>query len=197
MIDEKILKWIGPLKSEGATCSFVYFENDMVFCANIGDSKVVLARRSKEAELGDKDDLNNVDNIKPLLITKDHTVLQLSEVKRVESSGGHIVNGRVNGILDVTRSFGDSELKKQKLVIAAPSISKFRICRRDQFMIIACDGLWAVFSISDAVEFVYNKINHISQPSIEEVTRQLLAEAILNKQCKDNISAIVIKFNHK
>ena len=81
-------------------------------------------------------------------------------------------------------------------MIAAPSISKFCICRRDQFMIIACDGLWSVFSVSDAVEFVYNKINHISSPSTEEVTRQLLAEAILNKQCKDNISAIVIKFNH-
>ena len=138
--------------------------------------------------------MDNVDNIKPLLISKDHTVLQLSEVKRIETCGGHIINGRVNGILEVTRCFGDTELKKQKLVIAAPSISKFRICKRDQFMIIACDGLWSVFSISDAVEFVYNRFNHTSKPSIEEVTRSLLAEAILNNSPR--IISIIVRFNH-
>lgn len=179
------------MKSEGSTCTFVYFQNDMVFSANIGDSKAVLARMSKDS------DEEDVDNLKPLLITKDHTVLQLSEVRRIESSSsGHIVNGRVNGILQVTRSFGIPELKNKAGVISAPSVSKFRVCKRDRFMIIACDGLWSVFSLSDAVEFVYQRFNHISKPSTEEVTRQLLADAILNKQAKDNVSAIIIRFNH-
>ena len=31
IIDEKILKWIGSMKSEGATCTFVYFHNATVF----------------------------------------------------------------------------------------------------------------------------------------------------------------------
>lgn len=190
--DSKILKWLGPLKSEGATCSLVYLQNDFVFTANIGDSKAVLGRVSREtAEEKDWDD----QDIKALLLTKDHTVLQLSEVRRIESCHGHVVNGRVNGILEVTRSFGDPELKKVG-VSAAPHLSKFRVCRRDKFLIIACDGFWSVFSLSDAVEFVHSKFNHVSRPSVEEVTRMLLADAILNKQAKDNVSAIIIRFSH-
>ncbi len=73
-------------------------------------------------------------------------------------------------------------------------ISKFEVGERDQFMIVACDGLWSVFSVSDAVAFVNDKFRHKSNPSVQEVVRQLLAEAILNKQAKDNVTAIIIKF---
>eukprot|EP01083_Nonionella_stella_P070888 189966_1 len=189
MLDETILNIIGS-KSEGATCTLVYFHNEMVFTANVGDSKAVLARMSP-----DKDHMDE-NKIEPMLVTKDHTVLQLSEVKRIESKRGRIVNGRVNGILEVTRSFGDPEMKKIG-VIAAPNLSKFRVNARDKFMMIACDGLWSVFSLSDAVEFVHSKLAELSKPSVEEVTRTLLADAILNKQAKDNVSAIIVRFNHE
>lgn len=190
--DRRILSWLGPLKSEGATCTVVYFQNDVVWTGNIGDSKAVLGRVSREtAEEKEWDD----EEVKALLLTQDHTVLQLSEVRRIESRHGSIVNGRVNGILEVTRSFGDPEMKRIG-VSAAPYISRFRVCERDKFLIIACDGLWSVFSMSDAVEFVHCKLNHISKPSVEEVTRMLLADAILNKQAKDNVSAIIIRFDH-
>ena len=132
---------------------------------------------------------------KALQLTQDDTVLQLSESKRITNSGGTISQGRVNGILEVTRSFGDSRLKKCG-VISAPHISKFTINKeRDLFMIIACDGLWSVFNPSDAVKFVYEKFKSKTQPNVKQVVRELLAEAILNKQAKDNVSAIIVRFN--
>lgn len=63
-------------------------------------------------------------------------------------------------------------------------------------MIIACDGLWSVFSVADAVKFVYDKFLHTSRPSCTEVVRMLMAEAILVKQAKDNVSVVIVRFEH-
>ena len=32
--------------------------------------------------------------------------------------------------------------------------------------------MWSVFSMQDAAEFVYKKLNHTAEPSVEEMTRQ-------------------------
>ncbi|ETO06970.1 Protein phosphatase 2C containing protein [Reticulomyxa filosa] len=149
------------MKREGATGTLLFRDNNTIWCGNVGDSKAVLARR----------DIEN-GKLKPLQLSKDHTVLQLSEVRRVEACGGHVANGRVNGILEVTRSFGDPEFKKYG-VISVPQISKFQITNRDEFVVVACDGLWSVFSIADCIKFVNEKLNHKSQPDVREVVRQL------------------------
>ncbi len=90
------------MKREGSTGTIVYIHNSTVWCANVGDSKAVLARRS----------LKDPTSLTSLQLTRDHSTLDLSEVKRVEACGAHVANGRVNGVLEVTRSFGDPEFKK-------------------------------------------------------------------------------------
>jgi serine/threonine protein phosphatase PrpC len=47
---------------------------------------------------------------------------------------------RVNGQLAVSRAFGDRKLKA--FVPADPEITEFKITERDEYMIIASDGLW-------------------------------------------------------
>jgi hypothetical protein len=52
------------------------------------------------------------------------------ERKRIQAAGGDIVNGRVNGGLNLSRSFGDFNYKKlknkpydQQLIICKPDIT--------------------------------------------------------------------------
>lgn len=62
--------------------------------ANVGDCRAVLCRG------GDA-----------VVITTDHTPSVPSEAARVEAAGGFVSRGRVNGILGVSRSFGDIHCK--------------------------------------------------------------------------------------
>lgn len=62
--------------------------------ANVGDCRAVLCRAGEAVQL-----------------TVDHTPAVASEAARVETAGGFVSRGRVNGILGVTRSFGDIHCK--------------------------------------------------------------------------------------
>lgn len=62
--------------------------------ANVGDCRAVLCRGGEA-----------------VVITTDHTPSVPSEAARVEAAGGFVSRGRVNGILGVSRSFGDIHCK--------------------------------------------------------------------------------------
>ena len=61
-----------------------------------------------------------------------------------------MVNGRVNGALNLSRSLGDFNFKKQKhraydeqLIICRPDITEIeRSKEEDEFIILGCDGIW-------------------------------------------------------
>ena len=62
--------------------------------ANVGDCRAVLCRGGTA-----------------VAITRDHTPSVPTEAARVEAAGGFVSRGRVNGILGVSRSFGDIHCK--------------------------------------------------------------------------------------
>ena len=43
---------------------------------------------------------------------QDHKPILVEERKRIEACGGRVENGRVNGMLEVARTFGDRALKR-------------------------------------------------------------------------------------
>lgn len=67
------------------------------FVANAGDSRSVLCRGSQAVDL-----------------SKDHKPESAEEEARVKKAGGCITMGRVNGGLNLTRSFGDFDYKRNK-----------------------------------------------------------------------------------
>ena len=114
----------------------------MLFCCFVlrapGDTRAVLARSGTAIEL-----------------TTDHIPTLQSETERIHRAGGAIVRGRVQGVLGVSRSFGDIEYKTLRekswgaaitadLVIATPAIKIVEIVPEDEFIIIASDGLFDV-----------------------------------------------------
>lgn len=52
--------------------------------------------------------------------------------------------GRVNGFISVSRALGDWCIKK--LVISTPDVTRRERDRKDEFIILACDGVWDVLN---------------------------------------------------
>lgn len=63
--------------------------------ANVGDSRSVLCRSGKAVAL-----------------SEDHKPEMPKEEARIKKAGGSIMKGRVNGGLNLTRSLGDFDYKK-------------------------------------------------------------------------------------
>lgn len=53
------------------------------------------------------------------------------------------MSGRVNGVLAVTRSLGDSSMKE--FVVGAPYTTETELTDDDEFLILACDGVRLAF----------------------------------------------------
>ena len=85
-------------KEVGNTGTVVFINNKLLYCANVGDSSCCLIGK-KCAEF----------------ITTEDKCTNKKEQKRIEKAGGKIIDERLNGILAVSRGFGDFDLKNQGL----------------------------------------------------------------------------------
>lgn len=101
----------------------------VLYCANAGDARGVLCRNGKAVRL-----------------TYDHKGSDRQEAKRITDAGGFVLSGRVNGVLAVTRSLGDSSMKE--FVVGAPYTTETELCDEDEFLILACDGVCIAFFIN-------------------------------------------------
>lgn len=72
-------------------------------------------------------------------LTYDHKGADNQEAKRITDAGGFVMNNRVNGILAVTRSLGDSSMKD--FVVGSPYTTETTIGPDDDWLVVACDGV--------------------------------------------------------
>ena len=61
----------------------------------------------------------------------------------------------------------------------------------DEFLVIACDGLWDVFSSQNAIDFARMALRRHNDP--EQMARDLVAEAV-RRDSSDNVSAVCVCF---
>ncbi|KAF8798724.1 protein phosphatase 2C [Phlegmacium glaucopus] len=142
----------------------------VLYSANAGDARGVLCRAGKAVRL-----------------TYDHKGSDKQEAKRITDAGGFVMSGRVNGVLAVTRSLGDSSMKE--FVVGEPYTTETELCEEDEFLILACDGLWDVITDQGAVELVRDI------EDAQEASQALLRHALEN-HTTDNVTAIVVRFKH-
>jgi protein phosphatase 1L len=69
-----------------------------------------------------------------------------------------VLDGRVGGVLAVTRAFGDHSLKRAGL-IATPHVLKHNLRPFDKHLIIASDGVWDELSDQDAVNLCHEDLS--------------------------------------
>ncbi|RAL14576.1 type 2C protein phosphatase PTC1 [Aspergillus homomorphus CBS 101889] len=142
----------------------------VLYTANVGDARIILCR-----------------NGKALRLSYDHKGSDENEGKRIANAGGLILNNRVNGVLAVTRALGDAYLKD--LVTGHPYTTETVIQpESDEFIILACDGLWDVCSDQEAVDLIRNV------PDAQEASK-ILVDHALARFSTDNLSCMVIRFD--
>jgi serine/threonine protein phosphatase PrpC len=97
------------------------------------------------------------------------------------------------GGLAVSRSLGDLEIKATGNIIPDAETICRKLEPKDEFIILACDGLWDVMSNSEAVAHVKNyRLAHGNHPTKE--AKSLVFEAY-QRNSTDNITVICIFFS--
>ncbi|KAL6592380.1 hypothetical protein ACP70R_049433 [Stipagrostis hirtigluma subsp. patula] len=186
---EKVLKETGKMVQQ----LYVFgFWDRCVVVANAGDAKAVLARSTSTDGDGVVDETKS--QLKAIVLTREHKAIFPQERSRIQKAGGSVgPNGRLQGRIEVSRAFGDRQFKKVGL-IATPDVHSFELTKKDHFIILGCDGLWGVFGPSDAVEFVQKQLKETASASL--AVRRLVKEAVRERRCKDNCTAVLIVFKH-
>jgi protein phosphatase PTC1 len=118
-------------------------------------------------------------------LTYDHKGSDKQEAKRITDAGGFVMSGRVNGVLAVTRSLGDSSMKEY--VVGSPYTTETELGSEDEFLILACDGLWDITGDQGAIDL----IRHI--PDAQAAAETLVKHA-LERQTNDNVTVLVVRF---
>jgi protein phosphatase PTC1 len=142
----------------------------VLYSANAGDARGVLCRGGKAVRL-----------------TYDHKGSDKQEAKRITDAGGFVMSGRVNGVLAVTRSLGDSSMKE--FVVGAPYTTETELCDEDEFLILACDGLWDVMGDQAAIDLVRDV------DDAQQASQKLLKHA-LSHHTTDNVTILVVRFKN-
>ena len=167
--------------TSGCTALCCMITPTMIVCANAGDSRSIIVTDGKMKEM-----------------SFDHKPYNQLERTRIEKAGGSVEFKRVDGDLAVSRAFGDFQYKtspelppEEQKVSPEPEIIIHDRSDADEFLLLACDGLWDVMSNSEAAEagrgIFQEGESHMGLAAEEMV------DLSLEKGSRDNISAIIVR----
>ncbi|KAJ9189896.1 hypothetical protein P3X46_001146 [Hevea brasiliensis] len=175
--------FLGP--NAGSTACVAMIRNNQLVVANAGDSRCVISRKGQAYNL-----------------SKDHKPDLEVERDRILKAGGFIQIGRVNGSLNLARAIGDAEFKQNKslpaekqIITANPDINTVELCNDDEFLVLACDGIWDCMSSQQLVDYVREQLNTETKLSVicEKVFDRCLAPIVGGEGC-DNMTMIIVQF---
>jgi len=156
----------------GTTAVVCWIRGDVLYTANVGDSRAVL-RRGEDA----------------IRLTVDHKPQLEGETERVEYLGGSIRNNRVQGQLAVTRALGDHNFAGN-IVSAEPYLTVTTLTNKDTHLLLACDGVFDVMSDQAAMDLVATQ-------STTTAAATQLKDTAFDEGSTDNISTVVIDLKNK
>jgi len=151
-------------------------------------------------------------------LSEDHKPQNPIELKRIEAAGGEVKNNRVNGILALSRALGDFRFKNNanlppeaQAVTAEPDVTVHtRNGEKDEFMVVACDGIWDVLDNSQVIDFIRPRLQEAvgfpvkGRSSFSPDVIAKIAEDLLEECCAkefvppglgtDNMTVIIVAF---
>ncbi len=214
-------------KDCGATAVIALIFNNMLYVANAGDARAVLCEKRIQRTKYDEP-------IVTKRLSTDHTGQNPHEKARIEKiPGGKVITDkdstifgwpqlslyfspreniidtrarkdiRIQGILEPSRSLGDQSLKPY--ITSRPEIKTIKLDGKQEFLILASDGLWDVMTDEAAVQFVsaqmrMYRVTHktITQNIAQRITHNLVNFALRiyrsYRMEADNITATIVFF---
>ncbi|ESO98677.1 hypothetical protein LOTGIDRAFT_174041 [Lottia gigantea] len=123
--------------------------------------------------------------------TEPHKPEKPDEKERIEKLGGIVVwfgTWRVNGAIAVARAIGDRAHKP--FICSDADVCSIDLDGTEDYIVLACDGVWDVVEPNDVPELVYN---HIQQTKGDRTrTAHRIVEVAKESGSNDNISVIVV-----
>ncbi|XP_063700424.1 uncharacterized protein LOC134830776 [Culicoides brevitarsis] len=158
-----------------ALCAVYKIKEKKLFVGWLGDSQALLVKKGRLWQIVQK-----------------HSPAYESERNRIESLGGVVLNyggiWRVQGQLAVARAIGPATYKP--FVSNEPDICCIELDGEEDFLVMACDGLWDNLSEDEIAIAVYRQVKE--DPENLELVTQKLVEIAKAAGSTDNITVIVI-----
>ncbi|XP_057213889.1 protein phosphatase 1bb isoform X4 [Triplophysa rosa] len=166
----------------GSTAVGVLMSPEHLYFINCGDSRAVLSRASQVR-----------------FSTQDHKPCNPREKERIQNAGGSVMIQRVNGSLAVSRALGDYDYKcvdgkgpTEQLVSPEPEVFEIpRVSEEDEFVVLACDGIWDVMSNEELCDFVRSRLE--VWDDLEKICNSVV-DTCLHKGSRDNMSVVLVCF---
>lgn len=166
----------------GSTCVVVLVTPTHLICANAGDSRAILRRGGKA-----------------LPLSFDHKPNNPPELERIHKAKGFVKCKRVDGDLAVSRGLGDFTYKSneflrvdQQKVIPNPEFVTYPRKKEDEFMILACDGVWDVADNEQCGSFVQSLLDQ-GESDLGLICEEAI-DTCLDKNSRDNMTIAVVTF---
>jgi serine/threonine protein phosphatase PrpC len=162
--------------------------------ANVGDSRAVMSVRGGRA----------VD------LTKDHKPNDPEEYNRILQVGGRLVwdgptdiwgnrfpnvrgaGYRINGSINLSRAIGD---RAQGVAVSAePDVVAVDLDGHEEFLVLATDGVWDVFSSEEVVAMVHTLWRTCDEPDgrDRDLIPGILAQWAIQAGSNDNVSIVIV-----
>lgn len=135
-------------------------------------------------------------------MSHDHKPGNKEENARITAAGGFVEFGRVNGNLALSRAVGDFEFKQNyaldaehQVVTVNPDILTHDWTGEEEFLVVACDGIWDCLSNQQVVDFTRRAIaNGDSLTKIcEDMMEKCLApDSELGGVGCDNMTVVIV-----
>ncbi|XP_071729792.1 probable protein phosphatase 2C 73 [Rutidosis leptorrhynchoides] len=180
----------------GTTGLAIIKQGELLVVANVGDSRAVMATMSDH------------DYLIPVQLTVDFKPNLPNEAARIVGSKGRVFcmddepgvhrvwlpNEESPG-LAMSRAFGDFCVKSFGL-ISVPGVTQRSITSKDQFIVLASDGVWDVVSNEEAVEIISSTVDKSKSAKrlVECATRAWRRKR--KNIATDDMSAVCLFFNH-
>ena len=181
----------------GCTAVSALVTPETIVVANSGDSRAVLSRGGRAIPLSSDHKPNDDD---------ERARIEAAGCRVEEVQGGARTHYRINGNLNLSRAIGDLEYKSRsdlpasaQAITCTPETRTEKIQDDDEFLILACDGIWDVMTDQQAVDFVREKL--VGAAKLSQVCSDLL-DACITPDPKetqglgaDNMTCIIVKLN--
>ncbi|XP_026454687.1 probable protein phosphatase 2C 27 [Papaver somniferum] len=177
--------------SSGTTALTAMIFGRSLLVANVGDCRAVLSRLGVAVEM-----------------SKDHRPCCVKEQKRIESLGGYIDDGYLNGQLGITRALGDWHIKGLKSketngeeqigpLSAEPELKLITLTKDDEFLVIASDGFWDVFRSENAIQFARRRLQEHNDVKLccKEMVEEAIKRGAMDGLTMDNLTVLIVFFH--
>jgi len=200
----------------GCTACLVLIRDNTLYMSNIGDSRAVMSRRTplKNFRLHPKNaPKKKIFRREAIPLTQDQNPDLPSERERIEKSGGYVSASPEPGVssrvwvdesntylgLAMSRSVGDTFLKKSGVIAEPVVTSRELLVEEDEFIVLASDGVWEYIDSDEVVKIVGEALDE--GKSAKEACKRLIITAAMRWKhydyyYRDDITAIVVRISN-